>query len=171
MSSSVPKHHKEVAAFLLERRGGEGSVIAYRDNSGKRPIAIGSYGSTKALLHSTIGACDLKLKLPAGHYEFAAFGRHEWLPNALASSIYWLRDREVSEWPLVCEDVVRHNVKSPYRHMAYAPSTRSLELSNGKCVQWLLGVPITDTEISITLDEALERITWAYPGWLLLDSD
>jgi hypothetical protein len=158
-----PSHHKELANFLKENFDGNPSVAAYRDNNGNRPVPIGQFGGN---FFSTIGVCDMGLSLPAGSFEFAASGSNEWLPNSLASSIYWLTERACDEWPLVCEDVVKDNAKSTYRHMAYVPSPFAFKLSTGQMVKWLLGVPITDTEISISEQAVLEKAKKAYPGWL-----
>ena len=158
-----PSHHKELANFLKENFDGNPSVAAYRDNNGNRPIPIGQFGGD---FFSTIGVCDMGLSLPAGSFEFAGSGSNEWLPNALASSIYWLTERACDKWPLVCEDVVKDNAKSTYRHMAYVPSPFAFKLSTGQMVKWLLGVTITDTEISISEQAVLEKAQKTYPGWL-----
>ncbi|RTR34698.1 hypothetical protein [Shewanella atlantica] len=158
-----PSHHKEIANFLRENTEGAPSVSAYRDNNNSRPIPIGQFGKD---FFSTIGAFDMGLRLPSGNFEFAAVGTNQWLPNSVASSIYWLGGRECSEWPLVCEDVVKHNARSTYRHIAYVPSIFSLKLSTGQVINWLLGVPITDNEIGISEKEALERAQQKYPRWL-----
>ncbi len=138
----------------------------FRDNNGHDPIAIGEFGSGKKRFYSTIGASDLQLGLPAGHYEFAACGALKWLPNTLASSIYWMNDRSFSEWPLVCEDVVKHNARSTYRHMAYTPSVYKLTVSTRQEIQWLLGVPISDKEIGLSLEEVSAKARSTYPEWL-----
>lgn len=161
-----PVHHKEVAGFLRSQVGGEARVTEYRDNSGAHPVPIGEFGSQGKRLYSTIGAFDLHLQLPKGNFEFAAYGDLKWLPNALASSIYWMDKRSVSEWPLACEDVVKHNVKSRYRHMAYVPSTRALGVSTGQEIQWLLGVPISDREISLSFTDVWDKARQMYPDWL-----
>ena len=80
-------------------------MAAYRDNNGNRPISIGHFGGE---FFSTIGAFNMGLSLPAGNFAFSASGPNQWLPNSLASSIYWLSERSCNEWPLVCEDVVDH---------------------------------------------------------------
>ena len=67
------------------------------------------------------------LQLPTGNFELAAYGTNKWLPNAVVSSIYWLRERACSDWPLICEDVVKDNAKSSYRYMAYVPSPFTLQ--------------------------------------------
>lgn len=162
-----PAHHKEVARFLASQVGGAVRVTAFRDNSDARPIPIGEFGAGSKRLCSTIGAFDLRLRLPDGDFEFAAYGGLKWLPNALTSSVYWLDERTVSEWPLVCEDVVRHNARSRYRHMAYVPSARSLRVSTGQEIRWLLGVPISDREIGVSLKDVLDKARRIYPGWLL----
>lgn len=164
-----PAHHKEIARFLAEKIGGDASVTAYRDNTGRRPVPIGAFGAASAPFISTIGAFDEPKAMPAGDYEFAACGSLAWLPNAIASSIYWLQDREVVEWPLVCEDAVRDNARSTYRHMAYAPSVFALTLSTGQRVQWLLGVPITDSEIGLSLDDVISKAARVHPHWLFAE--
>ncbi|WP_444908040.1 hypothetical protein [Microbulbifer sp. SSSA008] len=158
-----PSHHRELAIFLKEIVGGTPTVTAYRDNSGSRPIPIGHFGE---VFFSTIGAFEMGLSLPAGNFEFTAVGSEQWLPNSLASSIYWLAERSSDEWPLVCEDVIRINGKSAYRHMAYVPSPFDLKLSNGQSVKWLLGVPITDKEISISEKSVMNKAKEIYPDWL-----
>lgn len=162
-----PDHHKELAKFLKERSRGDSTVTVYRDNSGNRPVPIGQFGTE---FYSTIGAMDMQLHLPCANVEFAAYGKSDWLPNALASSIYWLKGRECDEWPLVCEDVVKDNAKSNYRHMAYVPSPFRLELSTGQEVKWLLGIPINDSEIGIQKEDVLERASQKYPAWLMRET-
>lgn len=161
-----PEHHREVAGFLKSKIEGEAKVTAYRDNNEANPIPIGEFGSSINKLFSTIGAFDMHLKLPPGNYEFASYGNLEWLPNVLASSIFWLKERSFGEWPLICEDVVKHNTKSTYRHMAYIPSVFKLNVSTSQEIQWLLGVPITDKEISISASKILEKAKSVYPEWL-----
>ena len=165
-----PAHHKEVANFLREKINGDVKVTAYRDNNDANPIPIGEFGSGNNRLYSTIGAFDMHLNLPTGNFEFASYGELEWLPNVIASSIYWLTERSLNEWPLVCEDVVKNNAKSTYRHMAYIPSTFTLHISTGQKVHWLLGVPITDNEINISTSELLEKAQSIYPEWLFHES-
>ncbi|WMS86583.1 hypothetical protein [Pleionea litopenaei] len=162
-----PSHHKELANFLKENTEGNPSVTAYRDNNGNRPIPIGQFGGD---FFSTIGAFDMGLSLPEGNFEFAVSGTNEWLPNSLASSIYWLTERTCDEWPLVCEDVVKVNAKSTYRHMAYVPSPFTFKLSTGQMVKWLLGMPITDTEISFSEQAVLDKARKTYSGWLFCES-
>jgi len=163
---ATPKHHKEIANFLKNKIGGDAKVVAYRDNNNANPVPVGLFGSGKHRFISTIGALDRQLDLPTGHFEFASYGGYDWLPNVVASSIYWLKDRTISEWPLVCEDVVKDNTKSTYRHMAYVPSVFSLLLSTEQEVKWLLGVPITDSDITISASELYERAHHIYPEWL-----
>lgn len=165
-----PEHHKEVARFLRERNPGGATVTAYRDSSGRCPVPIGRFGGPKRLFFSTIGAFDKPKAIPVGEYEFAACGSLPWLPNAVASSIYWLKGREYTEWPLVCEDVVRDNARSTYRHMAYMPSPFRLSLSTGQQIQWLLGAPITDREICLSLDEVKAKVQGIYPEWPFSES-
>jgi len=162
-----PDHHKEIAKFLKDKADGNASVAAYRDNNGERPIPIGQFGKT---FYSTIGAFDMSLQLPAGSFEFAASGPQAWLANAVASSIYWLSERTCTAWPLVCEDVVKHNIESTYRHMIYVPSRFGFSISTGQKVHWLLGVPITDDELQITAEEALSRSKKIHPAWLCRES-
>ena len=165
-----PEHHKEIARFLRAQNPGEVNVTAYRDSTARCPVPIGRFGDPKSPFFSTIGAFDTPKAIPAGEYEFAAYGSLVWLPNAVASSIYWLRGRECAEWPLVCEDVVRDNARSTYRHMAYMPSLFRLSLSTGQQVQWLLGVPITDKEICLSLDEVKAKVQGIYPQWPFTDN-
>jgi hypothetical protein len=166
MIMGPPEHHKEIAQFLKKEIDGGAKITAFRDNNNSNPIPIGEFGSGKYKLFSTIGAFDMNLNLPIGNFEFASYGELSWLPNAIASSIYWLRDREFNELPIVCEDVVKHNAKSTYRHMAYMPSTFSLKISTGQKIFWLLGVPITDKEISLSSEEVINKANTIYPGWL-----
>ena len=161
-----PAHHKEVASFLKQKITGEATVNAYRDNNDLNPIPIGEFGSGKKKLYSTIGAFDIHLKLPAGNYELASYGELSWLPNIIASSIYWLKERSLTEWPIVCEDVVKSNTKSTYRHMAYIPSVFSLVVSTGQEIRWLLGIPVTDNKINISSSELLDKAKSIYPEWL-----
>jgi len=161
-----PEHHKEIASFLKSKIGGEAKVTAFRNNNGTNPIPIGEFGSSRKKFFSTIGAFDMHLKLPSGNFEFASYGDLEWLPNVLASSIYWLKERSCREWPLVCEDVVKQNAKSTYRHMAFMPSSFSLKVSTDQEIRWLLGVPIADREISISASEVYKKVHHIYPDWL-----
>ena len=158
--------HKEVARFLKERIGGVAKVSVFRDANEKRPIPIGQFGSGSGIFYSTIGSFDSPKTLPEGNFEFAAVGSLPWLPNAVASSIYWLSERSCDDWPLVCEDVVRDNAGSIYRHMAYVPSPAVLVLSDGRSIRWLLGVPITDRQIGIARDETFEAAQRCHPDWL-----
>ena len=161
-----PEHHKEIARFLKQKINGETRVTTYGGNNDLNPIPVGMFGSGKKKLFSSIGAFDMQLKLPTGNYELTSYGELSWLPNVIASSIYWLKERSFTEWPVVCEDVVKHNAKSTYRHMAYIPSVFSLIVSTGQEIRWLLGVPITDNEICISASEALEKAKSIYPDWL-----
>lgn len=160
-----PAHHIEVAKFLASKTEGKPKVLIFRDNQDERPIPIGFYGEGKKKLYSTIGAFDSPKQIPEGNFEFTAVGELDWLPNAIATSIYWLANRSFEEWPLVCEDAVKQNVRSTYRHMAFVPSDFSLSVSTGQNIQWLLGIPITDNDISISYEECLERVKSIYPDW------
>lgn len=162
---SVPQHHKDLAKHLRERLGDPGTVIIFRDNQGQRPVPIGHFGPAKLRFFSTIGICDSSLHIPKGHYEFAAIGKFAWLPNAVASSVYWIKDRSVDEWPLVCEDVIKQNAKSTYRHMVYIPSQYRFQVPCGPSIEWLLGAPIKDSEIALDLNEASQKIRKLYPSW------
>lgn len=164
------KHHIEVSNFLKEKLNGDAKVTAYRDNNGSNPIPIGEFGANVKKLYSTIGAFDMHLKLPAGNFELASCGEMNWLPNAVASSIYWLRERTSTEWPLVCEDVIKQNAKSQYRHMAFVPSEFKLKISTAQEIKWLLGVPITDKEIGISSIEVLKKAQSIYPGWFFKEN-
>lgn len=161
-----PEHHKEIAQFLKKKFDGSAKISAFRDNNNLNPIPVGEFSSGKNKLFSTIGAFDMHLKLPISDIELASYGELTWLPNAIASSIYWLRDREFNELPIVCEDVVKHNAKSTYRHMAYMPSAFSLKISTGQKIFWLLGVPIADKEISLSSEEVINKVHAIYPEWL-----
>ena len=163
---SIAPHHKELAKHLRSLTD-SATVSAYRDDNGMRAIDVGTFETQGKFLYSTFGVCDKTLSIPSGCFEFAAFGTLPWLPNAIVSSVYWLEGRSFESWPLVCEDVVRPNAQSTYRHMAYSPSTMSHVLSSGQTIQWLLGLPITDNEISITHDQLLSCIGDTYPKWLL----
>lgn len=163
---SVAAHHKAIAKHLHEQFGEPASVANYRDDYRQRPIAIGAFGPAKSRFFSTIGICDRSFKIPTGRFEFAAAGALDWLPNALASSVYWLDDRHIEEWPLVCEDVVKANVKSTYRHMGYFPSIYQFAVKEGAPVQWLLGVPLKDSEVGLNAAEIKKKVVDVYPGWL-----
>jgi hypothetical protein len=165
-----PESHKEVANFLKDKVEGEAKIAAFRDNNDSNPIPVGEFGSGKKKLYTSIGAFDMHLNLPLGNFEFASYGDLDWLPNVIASSIYWLKERSCSEWPLVCEDVVKHNAKSTYRHMAYVPATFALKVTTGQEIQWLLGVPITDKEVGISVGQALEKAKLIYPEWLFREN-
>lgn len=165
--TTPPATHKLLARHLRDRIEGESRVTVYRDNAGKRPIPIGTFGSGNDRLHSTIGILDQNLPIPPGAYELAAMGSQTWLPQALASSIYWLKGRSIDAWPLICEDVVSDNVRSRYRHMAYIPSSHTLDVGAGVLVRWLLGIPITDQEIGLTQAEVSARAAKIYPPWLM----
>jgi hypothetical protein len=165
----VPQHHKDIYAHMLERFGKPSLVYDYFDNAGKNMIPIGFFGRGKTRIYSTIGICDKKLSIPKGHFEFAACGSLAWLPNAISSSIYYLKGRMVRRWPMICEDAVKHNVRSTYRHMVFVPSTYSHGFKASRAtikVRWLLGMPITDNELQLTQAEATEKARAVYPEWL-----
>lgn len=163
----LPIHHKEIAKFLNDQIAGQPKVHEYRDDYDHRPIPVGCFGGS---FFSSIGVCDTNQDIPNGCYEFAASGKLEWLPNAIVSSIYWLKGRSFTQWPLVCEDVVKQNAKSTYRHMAYIPSPFKLGLSSGQSVQWLLGVPVTDSEIGLSSNAIEQKAKDLYPEWLFHES-
>ncbi len=163
---SIAAHHKEIAKHLREQFGEPASVANYRDDHGQRPIAVGAFGPTRSRFYSTIGICDLRFEIPSGRFEFAATGVLDWLPNALASSVYWLNDRHIGEWPLICEDVVMANVKSTHRHMGYFPSIYRYAVPEGAPVRWLLGVALKDSEVGLSAAEIMRKIADVYPGWL-----
>lgn len=156
-----------MAKFLKEKIVGTANVTTFRDNHNGHPIPIGQFGET---FYSTIGAFDLNLQLPNGLFEFAAFGKLEWLPNAVASSIYWLNDRSCTDWPLFCEDVVKHNARSTYRHMAYVPSPFGYMLSTNQNINWLLGVPITDKQLGLSKAEIMKMAQSIFPSWLFREN-
>jgi hypothetical protein len=161
----VPDHHKSIAKHLKTKFGEPATVYVFRDNQGKKPVPFGEFGIGKNRFISTIGISDNSYQIPKGHYEFAAKGELLWLPNAVASSIYWLKNRIADDWPLVCEDVVKQNAKSTYRHMVYVPSQYTFQAATGPVIRWLLGAPITDSEISLDFDEASQKIRKLYPSW------
>ena len=166
LALSLPEHRRLIATHLRDSFAGDAQVFTYKDDNGNRPIDIGSFGKSSRF-HSTLGVSDMDLNLPEGSYEFATIGSRDWLANTLASSVYWLRDRDVDSWPLICEDVVRLNAKSIYRHMAYAPSEYRLTLhSQPHTVRWLLGLPIRDKELTIGLEDLLVSIRSKFPAWL-----
>lgn len=167
MAVTVPAHHKEFVTHLRALVPDHFRATSYRDDYGKRPVMIGEFGPASHRLYSTIGVCDQTLRIPPGRFELATIGKLSWLPNALVSSVYWLKDRSVDEWPMVCEDVVRCNSRSTYRHMAYVPSGHSHGVSSGAPVSWLLGLPISDADIGISFIEASERVAAVFPAWLV----
>lgn len=163
---SVPSHRKEIVKYLRGLMPSHFRAFKYGDNSGAPTVMIAEFGMEASPLFSTVGLCDESLQIPAQRVEFAALGKYEWLPNALASSVFWLHGRKIESWPLVCEDVVKDNVRSTYRHMAYVPSNHSWAVPGGGAISWLLGFPIRDAEIGLQLPEALERARAIYPNWL-----
>jgi hypothetical protein len=163
---TIPDHHKELAQFLKDKFEGIVSVRSYRDEYNKRSVPIASYELKNTTFYSTLGICDKKLYIPKGHYEFALTGKLSWLPNVLSSSIFWMDGRSFENWPLVCEDVVMLNVRSTYRHVLFVPSVYSFVSSAGFSINWLLGIPIKDSELNMGLAEANKRATKNYPDWL-----
>lgn len=155
--------HREIAKKLLERIGGEPKVVIYDDASGGNRVAIGEYGKKNCRVYSTIGLFEKKSGIPSGSFEFALAGPQEWLPLTVVTTLIWLKRRTIREWPLVCEDVIRPNAGSTYRHIAYIPSDFELTLSTGKRVRWLIGVPVTDKDISITESDVKKRCRKVFP--------
>lgn len=141
--------------------------MKYHDEYGHRSLVIGEFGPTKSRFYSTIGISDRRFGIPEGRFEFAVSGALPWLPNALATSVFWLWDRGTDDWPLVCEDAVKTNVRSTYRHMGYLPSAYEYPLSKGAPVRWLLGVPLRESELSFGSEALNERIRKVFPGWLV----
>lgn len=162
---TVAPHHRELAQFLRERFDGHATVSAYRDDQDSRPVPIGTFGAGPARFYSTIGMCDRTFAVGSG-YELATFGIHDWLPNALASSVYWLEDRSTGRRPLVCEDVVRHNARSAYRHLGFVPATFVYGAPSGPQIRWLLGVPIKESVVDVTEAALLAEAKQAFPAWL-----
>lgn len=164
---SIPDHHKKIAKHLLERFGEPADIHMYRDNQGKRPIPVGAFGAKKSKFYSTIGVSDEALAFPDGQFEFATIGEPKWLPNALTTSVYWVRERKPGKWPLICEDVVKQNIKSTYRHMIYIPSPNPLNIDSDRKVNWLLGLPIFDSQLQMTMEEAVSMVGEKFPNWLV----
>jgi hypothetical protein len=98
--------------------------------------------------------------------ELATFGIHDWLPNALASAVYWLEDRGTERRPLVCEDVIRHNGRSAYRHLGFVRSTFVFAAPSGPRISWLLGIPL-DSVLGVTEESLVGEVIKTYPAWLL----
>jgi hypothetical protein len=163
---TVPQHHKDIFRHLRALLPGPDNVFTFADNQNKCLVPVGYYGPARKRFYATIGISDRKLPIPAGRFELAAFGKTAWLPNALASSVYWLKGRRIKEWPLVCEDVVKHNTRSTYRHMAYVPSEYTFTPPGKRKIRWLLGVPITDAEIGLGYGEVLAKVKKLYPKWM-----
>ena len=163
---AIPEHHKELANFLRTQFGGVPKVTAYHDESGKRTTTIGEFQTSSGLFYSTIGECDSIYSIPDGSFEFAVIGSLSWLPNALASAVFWLEERSTSDFPLICEDIIRPNAKSTYRHLAFCPSKYAYTTSAGHTVQWLLGIPIKDSDISLSSDDHFNLAYKLCPAWL-----
>lgn len=161
--------HKEIAKKLLERIGGEPKVVMFGDASGGNRVAVGEYGKKNCRVYSTIGLFEKKFGIPSGSFEFALAGPQDWLPLTVVTTLIWLKGRTIKEWPLVCEDVIRPNAKSTYRHIAYIPSDFTFTVSSGKKVRWLIGVPVTDKDISITENEVKNRCKKVFPAFFFGD--
>jgi hypothetical protein len=161
----VAPHHRELAQFLRDRFDGHATVSAYRDGQDLRPVPIGTFGAGPERFYSTIGVCDRDLSTGTGH-ELATFGVHDWLPNALASAVYWLEDRGTGRRPIICEDVVRHNARSATRHLGFVLSSFAYQPASGSRIDWLLGVPLVGPAIAVTEEELLAEAKRAYPAWL-----
>jgi hypothetical protein len=161
-----PIHHKELVQFLKGKCEGAVSVHLYWDEYETRSIPIAAIESSKETLYSTLGVCDKKLAAPTGHYEFASIGNLPWLPNVLASSLFWFEERSCEDWPLICEDVVKLNARSTYRHMMFVPSEYAFVSSAGFSIRWLLGIPVKDSELQFSAIEAYSRAKESYPEWL-----
>jgi len=160
-----PTHHKDLAKFLKSKFEGSCNVRLYWDEYETRSIPVATHESTHSTFYSTIGVCDKKLSTPSGHFEFASIGKLPWLPNALVSSLFWFEGRSIEDWPLVCEDVVKLNARSTYRHMVFVPSECAFVSSAGFSIQWLLGIPIKDSELQISAAEVNRRVREIYPEW------
>ena len=161
--------HKEIARKLLECIGGKPKVVIYDDASSGNRVAIGEYGKKNCRVYSTIGLFEKKFSIPSGSFEFALAGPQEWLPLTVVTTLMWLKGRAIKEWPLVCEDVIRPNAKSTYRHIAYIPSDFTFTVSSGKKVRWLAGVPVTDNDISISAEELKKRCRKVFPDFFFAD--
>jgi len=51
--------------------------------------------------------------------------------------------------------------------MAFISSLSGFELPTGFEIKWLLGVPITDSEISLDLWEVKDKAQKLFPAWML----
>jgi hypothetical protein len=162
----IAPHHRELAQYLRARFDGHATISAYRDDHDHRPVPIGAFGGGRARFYSTVGVCDRTFTFGTG-YELATFGIHDWLPNALASSVYWIEDRGTGRTPLVCEDVVRHNARSHYHHVGFVRATFVYQAPSGPSIRWLLGVPIKASVVDVTEAELLNEAVKTYPAWLL----
>ena len=167
----IPEHHRQIAKYVAGQFAGKPKVGVYHDDHGKRAVPIGEHGPATHRFYTTIGMCDEEFGLPEGVYEFATVGALAWLPDAIVSSVHWLKGRSFEEWPLVCEDAVRQNVKSTYWHMAYVPSPFTLQLGDGRRVRWLLGTPITDAQRGLGVGELEGTVREAFPAWLFQADD
>lgn len=159
------QQHKEIAKHIADLGGADASVHQYRDNAGRNPVLVAAAGPKEHRLYSTVGVSDRQLSLPAARAELALIGSYPWLPNALASTLYWLRDRSFTDWPVVCEDVVKHNTKGPYHHLAFCLADAQLVTEGGRSVNWLVGIPIRDSDILVTADDCLSQARKAFPHW------
>lgn len=161
---------KQIAQFLRAKSGEEKfTVFMYRDNAGDNPVPI---AGAKKTFFSTVGTHTQSFDLPEQPVEFLTYCNEDWAPNALASSVYWLKERSCDAWPLVCEDVIADNTKKPtdYRHMAFIPAPWVMETDmteNSQPIKWLMGVPLTDDELQFSMAEVARRISKTYPEWLI----
>jgi hypothetical protein len=167
----VLDHHKELVKQLDAKLDGLVSVFEFHDNAGQNGIPIATFRHGKQHLHLTVGLSDTECGAPPGHYEMALAGHLAWMPNALASSRFWLGKHPQTAWPVVCEDVVRDNAKSVYRHVGFVPSKRALRIKTAPDLSLkrrvMLGIPLRDKEISLTRAELYERASALYPAILL----
>lgn len=163
---TVLPHHRELAGYLRDRFDGHATISAFRDGNDQRPVPIGTFGEGPAHFYSTVGMCDRAFSHGSG-YEYAALGAHDWLPNALASAVYWLEDRGSNRRPIVCEDVVRRNAHGTYRHLGFVLSPFAYDAPSGPSIRFLLGVPLEASALGVTDEELLEQARKTYPFWLV----
>lgn len=164
--TTVSDLQKQIAQFLRAKSGEKDfTVFMYRDNAGNNPVPIASAEKT---FYSTVGMSEQTFNTPEHPVEFLTYSTEKWAPNALASSVYWLKDHSCDAWPLVCEDVIADNAKAPtnLRHMAYIPASWVMDTGN-QTIKFLLGVPLTDDETQFTMADVAKRISKTYPDWLI----